>query len=266
MPAPHVYVVSGGMGSSGEQLARTALAQFRGPEPELEIVAQVRTAAELRGVVEQAAASGGVVLHTLVDRSLREQLVDLSRGAGVVEIDLMGPVLGSLAALLKEDPLGRPGLYRQVREEYFRRIEAIEYAVRHDDGRHCEELEEADIVLTGVSRVGKTPLSMYLAMRGFRTANVPLVRGLEVPMGLFEVDHGKVIGLTVEPEVLVKLRRRRQRHLGSDVGAYASPSEVAGDLEHAREVFRRGRFATIDVTAKPIEESAVDVVAVVTGR
>jgi regulator of PEP synthase PpsR (kinase-PPPase family) len=254
------------MGSSGEQVARTALSQFRGPEPELEIVAQVRTVGELRAVVEEAAASGGVVLHTLVDRRLREQLVDLARDSSVIEIDLMGPVLGALAALLDEEPLGRPGLYRQVREDYFRRIEAIEYAVRHDDGRHCEELDEADIVLTGVSRVGKTPLSMYLAMRGYRTANVPLVKGLEVPTQLFEVAHAKVVGLMVEPEMLVSFRRRRQRHLGSDVGAYASPVEVFGDLEHAREVFRRGRFTTIDVTAKPIEESAVEVVAVVTGR
>jgi regulator of PEP synthase PpsR (kinase-PPPase family) len=264
---PRVYVVSGGMGASGEQLARTAMAQFENPELPLVIVPQVRSPADLERVVDQAAATGGVLLHTLVDGGLRTQLVEMAQARGVIELDVMGPVLDALARLLGEIPIGRPGLYRRVREDYFRRIEAIDYAVRHDDGRHCNELGEADIVLTGVSRTGKTPLSMYLAMRGFKTANVPLVKGVEVPKELFEIDPGKVVGLNLEPEPLVALRRRREQHLGRrSLGGYADPKQVFDDLEHAREVFRRGRFATVDVTMKPIEESASDVVATVARR
>ena len=268
MAGPRIYVVSGGMGASGEQLARTALAQFEGSEPAIEIVPQVRASEQLRSVIDRVAATGGVLLHTLVDEGLRGELIVLARERGVVELDLMGPVLSAFSALLEESPLGRPGRYRRVREDYFRRIEAIEYAVRHDDGRHCDELAAADIVLTGVSRVGKTPLSMYLAMRGYKTANVPLVRGVEVPAELFAVETGRVVGLTVEPEPLAALRRRRQRHLGRAAGlaVYSAPAEVLADLEHAREVFRRGRITTIDVTAKPIEESAVEVVTAVAHR
>jgi len=264
VPEPQVYVVSGGMGASGEQLARTALAQFPGNELPIVVVPQVRNAAELGRVIERVAATGGVLLHTLVDNSLRELLVERARERGIAEHDLMGPVLGTFEGLLGTAPLGRPGLYRRVHEEYFRRVEAIEYAVRHDDGRHCNELAEADVVLTGVSRAGKTPLSMYLAMRGYKTANVPLVKGVETPHELFEIEHGKVVGLTLEAEPLLAFRRRRRQHLGGEgLEAYADPREVVGDLEHALAVFRRGRFATIDVTAKPIEESASEVVAVV---
>lgn len=264
---PKVYVVSGGMGASGEQLARTAMAQFEHRELPIVVVPQVRTAEDLGRVFDLAAASGGVVLHTLVDAGLRARLIETAEARGVLQLDLMGPALDALAGLLGEAPLGRPGLYREVREDYFRRIEAIEYAVRHDDGRHSGELGEADIVLTGVSRTGKTPLSMYLAMRGYKTANVPLVKGLEAPRELFEVPRGKVVGLTIEPGPLVERRRRRQQLLGgAGLGAYAAPREVFEELEHAREVFRRGRFAVIDATLKPIEESASEVVAVVARR
>ena len=176
-----VYVVSGGMGASGEQLARTALAQFGGVDVPVAIVPHVRTADEIRGVVERAAASNGLLIHTLVDAGLREELVAAAREQQVVEFDVMGPVLDVLAKVLGREPLGLPGLYRKIREDYFRRIDAIEFAVRHDDGRNCAELGEADIVLTGVSRAGKTPLAMYLAMRGYKAANVPLVRNIEPP-------------------------------------------------------------------------------------
>jgi hypothetical protein len=136
--------------------------------------------------------------------------------------------------------------------------------VGHDDGRRFEELVLADIVLTGVSRAGKTPLSMYLAMRGYKTANVPLVTDMDPPDELFQIDRRRVVGLTLEPERLVTYRRQRQPQLGATAStAYSDPKEIFRDLEHAREVFRRGRFSTVDVTNKPIEESANEVVALV---
>ena len=265
VPCPKMIVVSGGMGASGEQVARTALAQFEGTEVPIEIAGGVRTVDEVREIVDRAAWYNAVILHTLVDDSVREALVKAAQLGGVAEIDLMGPTLDILTGLLGRRPACRPGLYRKVRESYFRRIEAIEFAVRHDDGGHYEELSTADIVLTGVSRAGKTPLSMYLAMRGFRTANVPLVVGLDPPEELFAVQRGRVVGLTLDSDLLVGLRRRRQQGLGKSAApVYADPREVFQDLENAREVFRRGRFATIDVTLKPIEESANEVVGHVT--
>lgn len=264
MSDPRIFVVSGGMGTTGEQLARTALAQFEGAGMSIAVVPGVRTEAEVREVVERAAGAGALVIHTLVDHGLRDILVRAAEERGVVEIDSMGPVLDQVAKLVGREPIGRPGMYRKIREDYFRRIEAIEFAVRHDDGRYVEDLGKAEIILIGVSRAGKTPLSMYLAMRGFKTANVPLVKGVEPPPELFDVPRGRVIGLTLEPERLVSFRRNRQGSLGAGAPqAYSDPREVLQDIEHARAVFRKGRFATVDVTSKPIEESANEVVAAV---
>jgi len=259
-----IVIVSGGMGVSGEQLARTALAQFSDADVPVVVVPLVRTAAEVLRVVEDASRSGAIIIHTLVDAELRLQLTTAASECGVTEIDVMGPVLGHLTSCLGREPLGTPGLYRKLREDYFRRVEAIEFAVGHDDGRRFTELELADIVLTGVSRAGKTPLSMYLAMRGYKTANVPLVKDMEPPDQLFRIDRRRVVGLTLEPERLVFYRRQRQPQLGATGSTtYSDPKEIFHDLEHARQVFRRGRFSTVDVTNKPIEESANEVVALV---
>jgi regulator of PEP synthase PpsR (kinase-PPPase family) len=264
MSDPRIFVVSGGMGTTGEQLARTALAQFEGSGVSIAVIPGVRTAAEVRDAVDRAAAANGLIIHTLVDSNLREVLKDAAAKFGVVEIDPMGPVLERVSTMLEREPVGRPGLYRKVREDYFRRIEAIEFAVRHDDGRYFSELGGAEIILIGVSRAGKTPLSMYLAMRGFKTANLPLVKGIEPPEELFEVPRGRVVGLTLDPDRLVVFRRQRQGGLGAGAPqAYSDPGQVFEDLEHARAVFRKGRFATVDVTSKPIEESANEVVAAV---
>ncbi len=261
VPRPKVIVVSGGMGASGEQVARTALAQFAGADVPIEVAGGVRTVDEVYEVVDRAAWYNAVIIHTLVDVEVREALVKASAICGVAHVDLMGPSLDILTVLLDREPACQPGLYRKVREDYFRRIEAIEFAVRHDDGSHYEELGRADIVLIGVSRAGKTPLSMYLAMRGFRTANVPLVAGIDPPEELFTVDPGRVVGLTLDPDRLVGLRRRRQQNLGRGAApVYSDPREVFQDLENARDVCRRGRFAVVDVTLKPIEESASEVV------
>lgn len=259
-----VYIVSGGVGTSGDQLARTALAQFDDVDVPVAIVPSVRTAEELNSVVERAERTGGIIVHTLVDAKLRDAMVATARQRGVVEIDAIGPLLDRLATLLDRTPLGSPGRYRRLRKGYFQRVEAIEFAVLHDDGRRCFELPLADIVLTGVSRSGKTPLSMYLAMRGFKTANVALINGIEPPRELFETDRNRVVGLLLEPDQLVTARRRRQQNLGASAPTgYSDPKVILQDLEHSRKVFRTGRFACVDVTSKPIEESANEVIALV---
>jgi len=264
MSAPQIFIVSGGMGTTGEQLARTALAQFEDGGTSIVVIPGLRTVIEVRDAVERAADAGALVIHTLVDRELREVLIRTALARRVDAIDAMGPVLEKVSGFLGRQPVGKPGLYRKVREDYFRRIEAIEFAVRHDDGRHFNELGGAEIILIGVSRAGKTPLSIYLAMRGFKTANVPLVKGIEVPQELFDVPRGRVVGLTLDPDRLVSFRRQRQGGLGGGAPhAYADPREVFQDLEFARTVFRKGRFTTVDVTSKPIEESANEVVGAV---
>lgn len=260
-PKPPIYIVSGGAGMSGQQLVRTALAQFQDVDTPIIIVPHVQRAEQLEAVVAKALESSSIIVHTLVDTNLRGTLNDLAQKRNVVAIDLMGPLLFRLTGLLGEKPLEKPGLYRQLREDYFKRIEAIEFTVDHDDGRKTADLPLADIVLTGVSRVGKTPLSMYLSTLGWKVANVPLIPQLTPPPELFQANRRRVVGLDIKPEQLIAYRRRRQQRLGMSARtAYSDLDEITSELEFARRVFRQGQFKVIDITDRPIEESAEEIV------
>ncbi len=267
VPRAKIFIISGGDGSSGNKLAKTAIAQFPDADLDVIVIPGVRNPDDLRLAFETTITPGSIVIHTLVDRSLRDQLIELTRNNELVDFDALGPILASITTKIKIEAIGKPGLYRKLREDYFRRIEAIEYAVQHDDGRRFDELEHADIVLTGVSRAGKTPLSMYLGMLGYKTANVPLVKDIEPPDELFEIDRKRVFGLSLDPDRLAVYRRRRQKDLGAgSITDYTDLAEVYRDLEYARQIFRRGRFTIIDVTNKPIEESASEISALLIKR
>lgn len=267
MSTPPIFIVSGGVGASGEQLVRTALAQFQEVTVPVIIVPHVRRVEQLEDVVTQAATTGGTIVHTLVDGELRRDLIRLAREKNAVAIDVMGRLLSRLTNVLGQEPIGQPGLYRKLREEYFERVEAIEFTVAHDDGRNPHEWHLAEIVLAGVSRVGKTPLSMYLSVLGWKVANVPLFRDVPPPQELFQIDRRRVVGLTIEPGQLVSHRLRRQRRLGVPGGsAYTDPAEIHEEVEAARRVFRSGGFAVVDVTDKPIEESADEIISLIARR
>jgi regulator of PEP synthase PpsR (kinase-PPPase family) len=264
---PPIYIVSGGAGTSGEQLVHTVLAQF--PESRVQVitVGHVLQLEQIENVVAQAYATGGTVVHTLVDGHLRDYLVQLAQERGVVAIDLMGPLMSRLAELLGQEPAGHPGLYRQLRQDYFERVACIDFAMAHDDGRHPAGWSLADMVLVGPSRVGKTPLSMYLSVLGWKVANVPLVMELAPPAELFQLDSRRVIGLSIEPGQLLGHRQQRQRRLGAPgPTAYTDPVAIYEEMEAARRVFKQGGFSTIDVTDKPIEASADEIIALITRR
>jgi [pyruvate, water dikinase]-phosphate phosphotransferase / [pyruvate, water dikinase] kinase len=267
MSIPPIYIVSGGSGSSGQQLTQTALAQFPDADIEIIVIAQVQRTEQLDDVVARAAATGGTIVHTLVDAGLRGYLVDRARVSNVSTIDPMGPLLMLLARKLQRQPLGQPGLFRKLREDYFKRVAAIEFAVDHDDGKRVHELHLAEIVLVGVSRVGKTPLSMYLATQGWKAANVPLVKGIAPPQELYEIDNRRVVGLTIEPGQLIAHRKVRQQRLGTSAATtYTGAETIYDEVEAARSLFRQGQFATVDVTDRPVEETAEEVIARVIQR
>ncbi len=264
---PPIYIVSGGAGAVGEQVARLTLSQFEGADVPLIIVPNVRSLEQIAEVVAQAAQQNATILHTLMEPALRRELMRLARDMGVVEIDLVGSVLSRLATVLRKEPLGKPGLYQPRRSAYFERLEAIEYTVAHDDGNKPRELHDADIVLVGISRVGKTPLSMYLAVLGWKVANVPLVREIPLPEELFRVDPRRVIGLIVEAEQIAARRRWRQRRMGVSLGqAYTNLEQASDEIEWARRIFRRHGWTTINVTDKSIEESADEIIDLISRR
>ena len=262
---PPVFLVSGGMGYSGEQLVRTVLAQF--PECEVPVITvpRVRHEEQIEEVVTRAASSGGTIVHTVVDAGLRRTVTQLAQERNVACIDLMGGLLSRLTEVLGQEPIGRAGLYRQLHHAYFERVAAIEFAMTHDDGKNPDGWSQAEIVLTGVSRVGKTPLSMYLSVLGWKVANIPLVYNVPPPAALFKLDRRRVIGLDIEAGQLVIHRRQRQSRLGAPgPSAYTDPAAIYDELEAARRVFQRGRLTVVDVTDKPIETSADEAIERVT--
>ena len=264
-PAP-VFVVSGGSGASGEQVVWAALAQFPEADVPVIMVPHVCQPEQIEEVVERAAGSMGTIVHMFVDAKMHRIMIRLARERNVPAIDLMGPLLTRLSTSLGQRPLGQPGRYAMLHAEYFQRVEAIEFTVAHDDGRNPEEWRLAEIVLAGVSRVGKTPLSMYLSMQGWKVANVPLVYQLPTPPELLRLDPRRVVGLTIDPFQLLTFRRSRMRRVPLTGMAYLDPDAIAEELKAALQVFRRAGFSVIDITDKPIEVSADEVSALISRR
>ena len=260
-PPPPVYIVSGGSGASGRQIAETALAQFPTLRVAVILRSHVRTLEQVEIAVKEAEADGGTVVHTLVDGSLREALDHLGRKHGVATFDLMGPLLEQVERRTGAKPLEQPGLYRKLRKEYFDRIEAIDFAVSHDDGCRSEDIPSAEVVIVGVSRCGKTPISMYLAVHGWKVANIPIIKDIPLPGELFRMDPSRVICLGIEHKRLLEYRKMREQRMGRAAPtAYSNPSAVLEELKTARRICREGGFSVVDVTDKPVEVIADEII------
>jgi regulator of PEP synthase PpsR (kinase-PPPase family) len=257
-----VYVVSDATGGTARRAVEAALLQFSGARVSVEQIPGVREAKEVRRLVKQAARAGATIVHTLVLPELRRAMLTEGRRRHVVTIDLMGPLVARLSETLELAPLAKPGLMRQLDESYFERIGAIDFAVRHDDGRNPDDLPHADLVLVGVSRTSKTPISIFLAYRGWRVANVPIIANLAPPPAVFAADRRRVIALTIRPERLVKLRRARMDRMTRRISLnYARMEHIQQELDWADLILRRERWPVIDVTNKSIEECAAEIIA-----
>lgn len=251
-----VFVVSDGTGETAAAAVQAALTQFSAPV-RVRSFGDVIRESDVRRVMERAAEAGATVVFTLMEEGLAQALVDRGREKGVPTVDLLGPVITTIASHCRLEPEHRSGLLHRFSDDYFQRVEAVEFAVRHDDGANLHTLFEADLVLTGVSRTSKTPLSMYLAQRGYKTGNVPLVPGMDPPRELLELDPRKVFGLLVDESTLLEIRRARVRSLrASPYLTYADPEGVSQELRRTRRLFRVRGWRTVDITAKAVEENA----------
>jgi regulator of PEP synthase PpsR (kinase-PPPase family) len=260
-PKPTIYIVSGGIGASAEQLVHTALAQFPENTVEINTTGNVREPEQIAEVLKQVRQTGGLVVYTLVDPHLQAELTRQAAALDVAAADLMGPLIAWATEKTGHPPKAQPGLYRQLRRQYFDRVAAIDFTLTHDDGTNREGWPQAEVMLVGVSRVGKTPLSIYMAVLGMRVANYPFVPQVTIPESLFSLDPRRVIGLTIEPGQLIQYRQARQRQLGvSGASAYVDPKAVYEEVEEALKVFRRSRFAIIDMTDKTIEQGADEII------
>jgi hypothetical protein len=224
--------------------------------------AEVRTEQAVEEIVEEVSSTNGFIVHTLVSESLRETMLRVSRIHNVDAIDLMGPLLSRLSHYFANSPTGEPGLFFSLNEEYFKRIDAMQFAFTHDDGQRDYDYDKAEIILVGVSRTFKTPLSIYLAFKGWFVANYPIVLGSELIDSLARFPNGKVFGLMTEAADLSTLRSVREQYLGGFTGEYASLENVKRELSFANSVFCKYEWPVIHVTNKPIEEIASEIVAI----
>jgi regulator of PEP synthase PpsR (kinase-PPPase family) len=262
---PPVYVVSGGNGASGEQLVETVLVQF--PDFQIPIIkmTHIRQREKIKEIVAKTLETNGTIVHTLVDKDLRDFLIYHGNEKNVAMIDLMGPLFERLIQLLGQRPKEQPGLYRRLRQSYFDRVEAIEFTMNHDDGKNHQGLLQADLVLTGVSRSGKTPLSMFLAVLGWKVANVPIIPDSPIPRELFQIDNHRVFGLDIDFERLLVHRRKREETMRlNSTSDYTNPRAVFEEIEAAKKIFKKHGFAVIQVTDKAIETSAGELIDRVT--
>jgi regulator of PEP synthase PpsR (kinase-PPPase family) len=253
-----IFVVSDSTGETAERVVRAALLQFPDHRARVRLFTRVRDRDRAGQVLEKAAEHGAMVVFTLVRPELREFFHEVAQEKQVEAVDVIGSLIHKVGAFIESDPLGIPTAQMPLSEEYFRRVEAIEFAVKSDDGKEPRNLRRADLVLTGVSRTSKTPLSTYLAGRGLKVANVPLVLGVEPPRELYEMPGDKVIGVTIGIDQLMEIRKERLRQLGMPPDAnYGLRDHVRSELEFAHQLFRQHpEWTVIDVTNRAIEESA----------
>lgn len=255
----HIWIISDGSGFTGERVLQASLVQFEQKEVVVERIPNVKTEAQIRQIVKKAKKTNGFIAYTLVTQNLRKEIATIANEYDVPAVDLF--LLTSLSKFLASAPEAKPGLLADLNHYYFKRVDAVGFAVKHDDGLKLQDLSKADVVIVGVSRTSKTPLSMYLAYnKGLLVANVPLVLGSEPPSQLFKIDQKKIVGLTLNPEILTKLRQTRIAQLTHMDINYADPEHVREELKYSHEVFRKNPlWSVIDITGKAIEEVADEV-------
>jgi len=260
-----IHIVSDGSGATSEAVVDAAVVQFPDVEFELKRHAGVRTREQVLTVVAQAQHDKGIIVHTIVITEIRRLLLRECRQRVIDNVDLTGPLLGKVSQHVEMRPILRPGASHGLSDEYFRRIEAIQFTVGHDDGQGLDTLGEADIVLVGVSRASKTPLSIFLSLRGWRVANIPIVLGVNPPKELEQIDQTSIVALMISSEELTRIRQHRVKALGSfTTGEYADPDKVREELAYCRRIIRRGHpWPIVVVTGKSIEESAKEVISIV---
>jgi regulator of PEP synthase PpsR (kinase-PPPase family) len=264
----HLHLVSDATGETLITVARAAAAQYENVSAIEHVYPLVRTQKQLERVVAEVEASPGIVLYTLLEGALTERLEMKCREFGVPCLSVLGPVLRLLQAYLGAESTPRVGAQHMLNAEYFRRIDALNYTMLHDDGQHTDDLEEAEVVLTGVSRTSKTPTSIYLANRGVKTANVPLVPGFAVPPALEQLKRPLVVGLFASPERIVQIRQHRLLGLHAEHAneAYVDRHAVAEEIAFSRRLCARHNWPSIDVTRRSIEETAAAVMALLAER
>jgi regulator of PEP synthase PpsR (kinase-PPPase family) len=264
----HLHLVSDSTGETLITVARAAAAQYATVAPIEHIYPAVRTNKQLDRVLSEIEEAPGVVLYTLLEQELIQRLEGKCRDLGLPCLSILGPVLRLFQSYLGAESTHKVGAQHMLNAEYFKRIDALNYTMLHDDGQHVEDLEEAEVVLVGVSRTSKTPTSIYLANRGVKTANIPLVPGIPVPIQVEHLDKPLVVGLFASPERIVQIRQNRLLglHVARDDDQYIDRQAVAEEIAFSRRLCAANNWPIIDVTRRSIEETAAAVMTLLADK
>ncbi len=260
----HLHLVSDSTGETVSSVSRAAMAQFEGVEVEEHTWPLVRTKGQLDKVLEGVRKNRGFVMYTIADKNLRKYLRENCDKLNVPCISVLSRVISDLSSFLDmKTTAHQPGRQHELDEEYFSRVEAINFALVHDDGQSTWDLEEADVVLIGASRTSKSPTSMYLAYRGYRAANVPYVMGVPLPENVTKLKNPLVVGLTISPDVLVQIRKNRLLSMKEDKETdYVNIDKVEEELAEVRKLFAKHKWPVIDVTRRSVEETTANIIQI----
>ncbi|MCK4943615.1 MAG: kinase/pyrophosphorylase, partial [Candidatus Aminicenantes bacterium] len=263
----YVYAISDATGKTCETVVQAALSQFKTTRIILKTISNVRSLKQINKVVEMAVAVDGIIIYTMVSTELRQKLSELGRLHAVPTVDILGPVLTRFTDFFEISPLAQPGLFRQLDSDYFKRIESLDYTIKHDDGIGVSALNEAEIVILGVSRTTKTPVSIYLSYRGWKVANIPIILDFQLPEELFSIDQDKIIGLNINPNRLHLIRMERQSKLNNcDLGDYTDPEKIKTEIAYGLRIYQENCWPVVNVTYKSIEETATDIMRIIYAR
>lgn len=252
-----IYVLSDSVGETGEQMTNAALSQFNSGNYQVKIFPFIVSKDQILKVFQEAKQEPSVLVYTLVIEELKDYIIEEGLNFEIPTVDLLTPALRAMEEVLGFKPKGESGLIRKLDENYFKKVEAVEFAVKYDDGKDPRGIKKSEIVLVGISRTSKTPLSMYLAHKNYKVANVPLVPEVQAPLELFQKDKKRIIGLIVDPDKLNEIRQERLKSLGLSFDAnYANVARIKEELQYSRKIMEKLECLVIDVSNKAIEETA----------
>jgi hypothetical protein len=259
-----IYVISDSLGETGELVAKAGMLQFNNSISEIKRFPFVLETEQIDEILYEAKGENAIVVFTLVVPDMMDYMKKKCTEYDLICVDVLGPVIEALSKLTQREPLHEAGLNRRLDADYFKKVEAIEFAVKYDDGKDSRGIKKADVVLLGISRTSKTPLSMYLAHKNIKVANIPLVPEVEPPKELFEGIQGTIIGLTNDPLKLNSIRQERLKSLGLDYTAtYANMERILQELDFAEKLFNKLRCPVINVSTKAIEETASIILSII---
>ena len=256
-----IYILSDSTGETAERVIKAALSQFYEEDVKVHRLFQIRSQSDLQQALAVVVRDPGMLVYTLVDPHLSEAVERVAEEHALIAVDLLSSLIYNLSRYLGAPSREIPGLLHRIDTAYHKRVEAVDFTVKQDDGQQPRYLYKADLVLVGVSRSSKTPLSMYLAHKGYKVANVPLVKGIDPPEELFQIDQNKIVGLVIDARRLVEIRTSRLLNMRqSPRGSYADYQQVEDEVTYCKRLYRQHpEWMTIDITNKSVEEAASEI-------